>query len=77
MQIIDTQATVVRIAVVNNFLMAADKAIFGAYVPFWFQSSTNVLKPLFDWLSVILVTTYFSLGIVLAIVFIFALAVHS
>lgn len=77
MQIIDTQATVVRIAAVDNFLMAADKAIFGAYVPFWFQSSTNALKPLFDWLSVLLIAIYLSLGTVLAIVFIFALAINS
>jgi len=77
MKIIDTHPSVAKITAIDNFLMDADKTIFGVYVPFWFQSSTNVLKPLFDWLSVIFITTYLSLGTVLALVFVFVLAVNS
>ncbi|OGL90681.1 hypothetical protein A3H10_00860, partial [Candidatus Uhrbacteria bacterium RIFCSPLOWO2_12_FULL_46_10] len=77
MKIIDTPASVAKIAAVDNFLMAADKEIFGVYVPFWFQSNANALKPLFDWLSAVLIATYLSLGTVLAAVFIFVLAVNS
>lgn len=61
------------IAMNNHALMQADAAIFGTYVPFWFQSSANSWKPLFDAVAPLLEWAYRSLGVFLGLLLLFLL----
>ncbi|MFH1866950.1 MAG: phosphatase PAP2 family protein [Patescibacteria group bacterium] len=57
----------------NLSLMKLDKTLFGTYLPFWLQSETNPLKPLFDYLTPTLITTYRLLSGVLSAVLLLTL----
>ena len=59
----------------SEIFLQIDNMVFGAYIPFWLQSSSNSLKPLFDNLSFLIITVYrslpFLLGILFSLLFVF------
>jgi hypothetical protein len=61
----------------NYLLMEADRKLFGAYVPFWFQSAQNTWRDFFDSLSALFIAVYLKLDIIFGAAFILLLAVDS
>ncbi len=61
----------------NNLLMSLDRSIFGAYPFAWLQTETNPFKSFFDKLAVVLVNTYASLSLVLAMILVLTLLKNS
>ena len=69
------RAQVPKIVFFSQAFLQIDKMVFGTYVPFWFQSSSNNIKFLFDALSLPIIIVYgslaFLLGILLFLLFVF------
>lgn len=72
--VVDTEP-LQRFDVAGNslLLLQADRAVFGVYLPFWFQQEGNVFKEFFDLLSPFLLIVYESLGLILLLTFLFFL----
>ncbi len=71
-------ATPTEVIVRNTqWIMQSENAVFGTWLPLWFQSSGNVAKPFFDMLGPLLVLAYTSLVFVMGSFLVIFLATSS
>ena len=59
-----------EVAAVSYRLFKLDGAIFSRAIPFWFQESGSIQKPIFDFLAPLIINAYFYLSLVIPIFFI-------
>ena len=72
--LVNIQADPILLHYNNQLLMNWDRQLFGSYVPFWLQSTTNIWKTTFDALTPWLINTYKGLSAMLSLTLLIVLA---